>query len=144
MNEDNKYCNINKKQNKLYKPFGLNFITSFCFLFTAIDAHLRNKTDLFIGCSLCLITSLLNHSTYNKYFIILDKLICQFCFLYFIIKCFKMNLYYFMSLIAAIILLIVYKVLNLCHGKNDIIIHSSLHIIGNIGISFMIEGLVHN
>ena len=90
------------------------------------------------------IASIVTHSTYNKYIMVLDKIICQFCYIYFTIRGFKMNWYYYSGLITVIILFTVYKVLKLSHSENGIIIHSSLHIIGNIGISLMIEGLVHN
>ena len=133
---------MNKLENKLnlYKPFGLNFITSFCFLAPIIHSIIREQKQLMIGSTVCFITSLLNHGTYNEKLRKIDMIVNGFCGIYFTFKCAYHNYYYYLSLIPVFFVGSTYYIFDISNSpKYGIKFHSLIHLVGNIGVCLMVE-----
>jgi hypothetical protein len=125
---------------QLFVPYGLNFKTSFLFLLPLCYSYYNNLLDIALGCNICLITSLLNHATYIKIINTIDKLTNSVCLLYFSIYYYTNNIYYYLTLCCIFIVIYTIKISKLSyHLQYGIYIHSLIHLIGNIGIIFLIK-----
>lgn len=124
---------------KNYEPFGLNFYTSFFFLFPIVYGYNKSCYSVSLGSLLCLSTSLLNHSYYHWFFNKLDILTVNCCIIYYNIYCFTYTIYYIYTLLCLVVIGISYKYLS--YTNNGVIYHSLIiHFISNLGICFLIEG----
>jgi len=145
----------------------INFITSFLFLLTALYSGYRNVISICIGCSLCFITSIIYHGCleYNVnanapatttpatttpttpirpnimwYIRIIDMIVCNSSTIMFILVSIGFNIWYLLGLLCAYCdYFIYYKCeLSKCPIYGDYW-HSTLHLVGNIGIVCMVE-----
>jgi hypothetical protein len=124
----------------LYIRYGLNFKTSFFFLLPLFYSYYYNLFDITTGCLLCLITSLINHATYYYIFNILDKIVNSICLIYYSIIYFNNNIWYYLMVICLLFVVYIIKISKLSYNLNyGIYIHSLTHIIGNIGIIFLVK-----
>lgn len=124
----------------LYIRYGLNFKTSFFFLLPLFYSYYNNLFDITIGCLLCLITSIINHATYDYIFNILDKIVNSICLIYYSIIYFNNNIWYYLMLICLLFVVYIIKISKLSYNIDyGIYIHSLTHFIGNIGIIFLIK-----
>ena len=99
--------------------FLITFITCFLFIFPLLySSNLFGKycKVIFIGCLLCFVTSLLNHGAnyFNierkkiKFFELLDRIICHFCIIFFIIYIINFDIYYISSIFIILIIFFIY------------------------------------
>jgi hypothetical protein len=125
---------------KIFVPYGLNFKTSFLFLLPLFYSYYNNLLDITLGCNICLITSLLNHATYNKIINKIDKITNSICLIYFTIYYYTNNIYYYLMICCLCIVVYTIKISKLSyHLQYGIYIHSLIHLIGNIGILLLIK-----
>jgi len=130
-----KYNNI-----QIYKPFGLNFMTSFIFIVPIIHSIIRKQPQFTISCGTCLITSLFYHGTYNKTLRKLDMIANIGGTFYFTIKCAYHNYYYYLSLIPVFFVGSTYFIFDISNcSKYGVKFHSLIQFIGNIGVCLMLE-----
>ena len=143
-----KKININKLENEiqnennlnLFKPLGLNFMTSFLMIVPIIHSLIREKQQLMIASSVCFITSLLNHGTYNKKIRKIDMIVNKICCIYVTFKCMYHNYYYYLSLIPVLFVVLGYCIFDISNSpKYGIQFHSLIHFVGNIGVCLMVE-----
>lgn len=131
----------------------LNFTTSFLFGLTAIYTYYRNVLAFSAACTYCLISSILYHGScilqldedLCNSFKIVDMIICNFCVVYFgIIGCsYGFNIWTSSSILCIIYMIAVYYWFNLSHHPYyGHYIHSSIHLVGNIGIYLMQESIL--
>jgi hypothetical protein len=136
----NKQENKNLLENQLYKPFGLNFLTSFCFLVPIIHSLIREKYQFTIACGTCLISSLFYHSTYNEKLRKFDIISNTGSVIYFTFKCMYYNYYYYLSLIPVFFVGSTYYIFDISNSpKYGIKFHSLIHFVANIGVCLMLE-----
>jgi len=127
----------------------LNLFTSFCFIWTAGHALLRDCHQIFLGCVACLFSSVLYHGFYvlfKKPFTplrIIDMTVTQFCIIYFSFMCYSSHWLYWVTVSCVIYLGLFYWIFNKSHQKDGFFWHSTLHIVGNFGISCLIESCVN-
>jgi len=144
----------------------INFITSFLFLITALYSYHKNIISICIACSLCLISSIIYHgclyyntSTNNpitntsnntpinpnimQYIRIIDMIICNLSAVMFILVSFGFNIWYMYGLLCAYYNYVIYYEcgLSFCPKYGEYW-HSTLHLMGNIGIICMIESFL--
>ena len=128
----------------------LNLITSFSFLFTSIYSYYSNYLLLTVGCIMCLITSIIYHSSllfYKKIsFIsrIIDMTVTHICILIFSYNFFNFHPLNLVTLGCIIYIFLVYTIFKKSNSKRGDLWHSSIHIESNIGIISMIEAYKRN
>ncbi len=127
----------NNTNNKLYIKYGLNFYTCFAFLCSHLFAIYRLQYILASACFMSLVLGLINHATYHPVINKLDTAFNCICVSYFSIKYYDNNHIFHMSMLCALIS--AYTFIKYSYTMNGIIMHSLIHIIGNIGIMLMIE-----
>jgi hypothetical protein len=125
--------------NNIYSPYGLNFYTCFAFLGSSLFAIYRNQYILALACLVCLLLGLWNHATYHPLISKIDKIFNYICFPYFIITCYAFNWYYFASLVFATVMAYIYT--KYSYSTYGVVMHSVVHILGNVGIILMTEGI---
>lgn len=126
------------KSNDVCKPFGLNWLTSWIFLLTALFANYRDNYPIMIACLASLSTSLVYHACYHPTIKIIDMTVCQLCTGGFLIYYFAHHPFYYCSWLSAITMFIIYYYVEFS-DKYKNISHSCLHVIGNLGITGVIE-----
>ena len=120
----------------------LNLLTSFSFLLPIVYSYYRVCPMFILGSILCLISSLFYHggkiiiSNHNIISIIryIDIAIVNFCIIYFTLLC-----AYIHKLLIYVIIAIIYCFTIYVFNKSSELLHSSIHIVSNIGICFLIE-----
>jgi hypothetical protein len=137
MIELEKYNNI---KIQIYKPFGLNFLTSFIFIIPIIHSLIREQIEFTITCGTCLITSLFYHGTYNKTLRKLDMIANIGGAVYFTFRCAYHNYYYYLSLIPVLFVGSTYFIFDISNcPKYGVKFHSLIHLVANIGVCLMLE-----
>jgi len=134
--------NFLETQNKSiqYKPFGLNFITSFIFIVPIIHSLIRDQPQFTIACGTCLMTSLFYHGTYNQILRKCDMIANTGSVIYFTFKCMYHNYYYYLSLIPLFFVGSTYYIFDISNSpKYGIKFHSLIHFVANIGVCLMLE-----
>ena len=123
----------------------LNFATSFCFIWTWAHASYRGCPQLAFGCLLCLLTSICYHGSEViglklPFFRMVDMIVCQFCVVYFSCVCASFHWLYVLTITAVLYLLVMFYWLGMSSRDHDgHMWHSTLHFVGNTGISCLIE-----
>ena len=120
----------------------LNLLTSFSFLLPIVYSYYRICPEFTLGSILCLISSLSYHGgnmIISNHHIIsilryLDITIVNFCIIYFTLLC-----GYIHKLLIYVIIAIIYCFTVYVFNKSSALLHSSIHIVSNIGICFLIE-----
>lgn len=130
---------------EIYKPYGINFATSFLFLIPIIYNYYCEIPLITEGSISCLMSSLLNHATYHPMINFLDKIVIKWNIVFNFIYFFQNNIYYYLATSSILYMLIIYHIIGLSHcNKNGIYWHSSLHLIGNLGICCLIKANIIN
>lgn len=128
----------------------LNLTTSFLFGITSIYAYYRNVIALSTASIYCFISSILYHGSCLLHldedlcnsFKIIDIIVCNFCVTYFsIIGCsYGINIWMASSILCIIYMFTLYYWFNLSnHPDYGYYVHSSIHLVGNIGVCLMLE-----
>ena len=123
---------------ELFKGGGLNFHTVFLFTIPLVIGIKKKFYDISRGCMLIIITGLAYHYTYIKPFEILNKIMVSICGTYYLILGYTYTYYYLGSIICILTSIIIYKALS--YSKYGIVLHSLMHSICSVGISFLVLG----
>jgi hypothetical protein len=126
----------------------LNFITSFAFIISALYSYIRGNNYIYHGSIMCLITSLFYHGslTYkvddalSEAFRIVDILTTQFCILFYIVESIGFNIWSYISVGCLSYMILLYYIYSGSqHPEYGYYLHSTLHIVSNIGIITIVE-----
>ena len=149
------------------KPHWLTFFTSWFFILPILyltEISTSNCPQLYHGSIACLTTSVLNHGfdnllyfeNHKKYAVVkifewIDRIVCHFYILYFIIFTSNLDPYWFSTILCGIIIGLIYyvKLQYIVSINNDSVVnpeiwHGFIHFIANIGIIFCIISCEHN
>ncbi len=134
----------------------VNLLTSCCFIWTMFHARLRNCRLLEIGCVSCLVTSVLYHGSRTfahslpwlvVVFRLVDMIICQCCVIVGLLvsyQCASFHWLYIGTIVSVAYIFSMYYIFRASERTvNGDMWHSSLHIVSNIGISFLIEACTY-
>ncbi len=126
----------------------LNFLTSFAFVISGLYSYFRGNNFIYHGSIMCLITSTLYHgslikkvnSALRNSLKIIDILTTHLCVLFYLIESMGFNIWTYISLACILYMIILYYYYSASHHpKYGYYVHSSIHIIGNIGVMSMVE-----
>lgn len=136
---------MNQSELKIYQKYGINWITSWLFVFNILHAYYRQTYLIMFGTIFCLVASLLNHSNYTNETDFIDKFMLIIWGIATCITSIPINPYYTFSIMNILCIMISYFITGHSHcNKKGIINHSLIHILAVIGISLMIEGCHYN
>lgn len=131
----------------------LNLTTSLLFGLTSAYTYYMNVIPFFVACGCCLMTSVLYYGScllqidedLSNSLKIIDIIICNFSVFYCGIIGFSygFNIWSTLCMLCIIYIIIVYYFLHLSHHPEyGYYIHSSIHIIGNIGVYCLLQSVL--
>jgi len=127
------------------QKYGINWITSWLFVFNILHAYYRQTYLIMLGSFFCLVASLVNHSSYTDESQFIDRFMIVIWGITSILTSIPFNPYYAFSIMNVIGIMGSYFVSGHSHcQEKGIINHSMVHMLGVMGISFMIEACHHN
>jgi hypothetical protein len=130
----------------------INLVSSFAFGVAAYySLYIRNSICFMQGSMMCLISSILYHGARTlkldedliNSLRTLDIINIHVCTIYFTILSFGYNIWYLLWWLCIIYMVILYYWMNVSyHPSYGYYLHSSYHLLGGVGISFMLESYI--
>jgi len=126
----------------------LNFLTSFAFVISALYSYFRGNNFIYHGSIMCLITSILYHGALiqkvdpalSESLKIIDILNTHLCVLFYTAESMGFNIWTYISLACILYMITLYYYYSASHHPEyGYYIHSTIHIIANIGVMSMVE-----